>query len=127
MILTCESCHTRYLVPGDAIGPDGREVRCAACHHQWFQEPQEFFQYVEEVEPIPEAVRPVPEGSALPTIRAAGQPETGRGGFMAGALVFLLILTGLVAERGKLVHSWLPSYRFYQALHIAPVLPGQGL
>lgn len=128
MILTCENCHTRYLVPGDAIGADGREVRCAACHHQWFQEPQGFYQYVEEIEPIPESVRPVPEGSALPVIRVAGAPETGRNaGYMAAALVFLLVFTGLVAERGKLVHAWLPSVRFYQALHIAPALPGQGL
>jgi predicted Zn finger-like uncharacterized protein len=128
MILTCENCQTRYLVPGDAIGAEGREVRCAACHHQWFQEPQDFHQYVEEVEPIPEAVRPVPEGSALPVIRMPGTPEAGRGaGYLAAALVFLLIFTGLVAERGRLIHAWLPSVRFYQALHIAPALPGQGL
>jgi len=39
MILTCPSCGTQYVVKDDAIAPEGRQVRCAACKHSWHQNP----------------------------------------------------------------------------------------
>lgn len=38
MIIACPACATRYVVPDSAIGADGRNVRCAKCRHNWFQD-----------------------------------------------------------------------------------------
>jgi predicted Zn finger-like uncharacterized protein len=38
MIVTCSNCAARYAVDPLAIGPGGRTVECARCHHRWFQQ-----------------------------------------------------------------------------------------
>ncbi len=38
MLLVCPSCSTRYVVPDQAIGASGRQVRCANCKNSWFQD-----------------------------------------------------------------------------------------
>lgn len=51
MILQCPACSTRYVVPDTAIGPEGRQVRCAKCRESWF---------AEGGVPDPEAMAPPP-------------------------------------------------------------------
>ncbi len=39
MILKCPSCDAKYEIADGAISAAGRNVRCAACGHYWFQKP----------------------------------------------------------------------------------------
>jgi predicted Zn finger-like uncharacterized protein len=36
MLIVCPSCSSRYNLPDDKIGPEGRHVRCSACASEWF-------------------------------------------------------------------------------------------
>ncbi len=62
MLLVCPSCRTRYAVSDNAVGVDGRQVRCANCKHSWFQAAA-----VPAVTPAPAIVEPVDAHSAPPT------------------------------------------------------------
>jgi predicted Zn finger-like uncharacterized protein len=116
MILTCPSCHTRYLADAAKFQPAGRTVRCANCGHSWHQQPPE------------DAPRKV-------TIDEAAQPEAmaaplgdgpQRGGIdlvaLVGWAVLLAVLAGVVygayAYRIEVVRAWPQAASLYEAVGI---------
>jgi predicted Zn finger-like uncharacterized protein len=40
MQLTCPNCAATYDVPDNAIGPNGRKIRCRACEASWHEPPR---------------------------------------------------------------------------------------
>lgn len=65
MILVCPSCATRYIVPDEAIGVNGRQVRCAACKHSWFQQGAQ----------LPPREQAVPPAAPAPAVAAPAARE----------------------------------------------------
>lgn len=41
MIITCPACDTKFMLSANAMGEQGREVRCAKCSHQWHAMPNQ--------------------------------------------------------------------------------------
>lgn len=87
MIIACPACSTRYVVPDNAVGVDGRTVRCARCRHSWFQAGPELPERAEPaavtpaepaesaVEPVQPIVAPVEEPPTPPPLPRAARRE----------------------------------------------------
>jgi len=108
MILTCEKCATRYMADAASFQPDGRTVRCAACGHSWFQEPQR-----DKAMRLEKKAAPSPEITALDDVRARAQArERARltpakaAGWAAFVGVAAALFAGLYAWRADVVALW---------------------
>ena len=53
MLISCNSCNAKYLVNSADLKPSGREVQCAKCGNQWFQQDTlESANITQKVEPV---------------------------------------------------------------------------
>jgi predicted Zn finger-like uncharacterized protein len=87
MIVTCSNCAARYAVDPLAVGPSGRTVECARCHHRWFQR-------VEAPPPPPDLVIRPPSPGATAQLPAViePKPEFGWNRVLAVAAVVVILL-----------------------------------
>jgi len=143
MQLTCPNCSTRYILAASALGPEGRQVRCANCGNEWFAEPPEpeeipvvDFQDapVQEPEPIPEAVRPIREGSSVPALPgyeeedgAEGSFKAIAGGYAAAAAVFLIVFGLLLVMKNQVYAAWPATALIYNLAGSEVPVKGQGM
>ncbi len=112
MILTCEKCATSYSVADDAIGEEGRKVKCISCGHVWLQVARPDAPPSEETAPVP------PGKGGSDSKRPVGARSAG-----AVALVALLLLVGglaaaIYAGRTAIVQSWPPAALLYEEFGI---------
>jgi len=120
MIITCPSCSKRYMLDGDRIPPEGRQVRCASCQHVW--------RYLPEEET---ASRPLPFLGFPPSETTVTPPpfvKKRRPWIKWG----ILCLTGSVLAffifcRHTVVTLWPQAQKGYALIGLSARLPGEGL
>jgi len=117
MILECPACGARYRLADDAIPAAGKTVRCARCHHNWFEarapQPHET-----PPPPLPEP-QPEPEAEAPARVHWAWTALSVVTGLALLAGAFLIqnpALPPLDVTRIPLVGDWLGA-------QLTPVAP----
>jgi predicted Zn finger-like uncharacterized protein len=132
MILSCPACSTRYLVDPALLGPEGREVRCAKCGHQWMQSPPEDVPPAPELPPLEPEIRSVPEpetaaaagaesAAAGANLPALPRRPSRRASGVAWVLLFLVlgIFFGAFVARDQIMAAWPASAKLYERLGLA--------
>lgn len=135
MILTCSSCSTRFLVDAAAIGPVGRQVRCARCQHSWYQEPAADLPRTLTGTPRPPTANaetprrraPLPRGGNLPVIQGRRRKALDIRG-LAALLLFAIALTGAgYGFRERIARAWPPAADLYAMLGLSHQAPSMRL
>ena len=71
MILVCPNCDARYTLRPNALGAEGKDVRCAKCSHKWYQRSDEL---LDEAVPQPKPQTDVRKSVEKPVENAKTTP-----------------------------------------------------
>jgi predicted Zn finger-like uncharacterized protein len=78
MILTCPACATSYFIRDEAVGPEGRKVRCQSCGEVWRATPDEPLELTLTPEPVVAAAAPESEPAPTASLAETPAPELPR-------------------------------------------------
>lgn len=153
MIVTCESCLTRYRVALADLHEAGRLVRCSECGHKWFQKPEDDIEegsddddqpvslsdlldtdnldeeaQIDLVDPIPDSIRPDKEHD-LPEEEEQSKEQLLQKvyGVVAACLFFLGLYLGFSLTQGAMLSTWPSSAALYEVTGHTIDVPGEGL
>lgn len=140
MILSCNNCGAKFKVSDDAIGPEGRNVRCSACAYEWFQEGS---MGAKKPEPAPVQETPAAPAPAAPAeveekkpIKTELRPTTTKPEpqrlYQKTWLLYLLKSTSLIAfillifvlaitYRPQIIKRFPESSALFEAIHLHDV------
>jgi predicted Zn finger-like uncharacterized protein len=122
MILSCPACSTRYLLEPAALGPRGRQVRCAKCGHSWQQTPPSDMPREVDLSMPPPGTLALPEN--------AGPRPGSRRGLGLPLLILVLLALGLSGGyffRARIVTEWPGTAGIYELVGIPVRILGAGL
>ena len=116
MTITCPNCDTKFNVSPDAIGPQGRKVKCVKCKQVWFQEPLNIIQEPANFNINPEVERMAEESSHLPAVSESYNKKIAKIMFF---IVFLIVTSTMLITNGNAIVQKLPfTSAFYDLLGI---------
>jgi len=104
MQLSCPNCSATYEVPENAIGPNGRKIRCRACDTAWFEPGRLPAASAAPLPATPPPVSRIPAATPIPEsavdseiLPDAAPPRRRRGLWLLLGLVILVAILGGVA------------------------------
>lgn len=88
MIIVCPNCSTSFIIPDQALGDEGRKVKCSKCQHVWHATKSNAKEkHYAEAPAV--AVKAIPVNSALPAVAQEKFPVMA---LLSTIFLFILIM-----------------------------------
>ena len=147
MIVSCPHCDTKFNLPAEMLGDDGRRVRCTKCEEVWFQRPvvsegeyddglfegashddQDLNTSTDEKVSQEDVAVSDDQRSQVSSVTSSVSPSKRAviGGYVAATTVFFIVLIIVFASKNALVRTWPASMSLYQAFGMEVSIPGEG-